>query len=252
MDIVFEKRELILVCLAFLKKRHISLFSSIKKLNGIFKKRMKKLSIKIEKFFTSLSQDPTFIELDNKFIFTESEESYNDLISYVKLRNDEFIKSLNLGKNWKKVLSMMSDDRIPMYNSSLKSNTYDNYTKGKIVFNTKDEYIYAIRSLTQRPVNVKYYPLRGLLFSQKIGQTAQQVLEEQAGGGALLGTGTLAFLFGLLVKYDPEYVSTKESIQTLVIDSPYEAEIFLDFLIFIGLILMIIGFVTLIIGIENQ
>jgi hypothetical protein len=155
---------------------------------------MKSYVHKFNEFFISLSQDPTFISFDTAFINNESEENYNNLVNYVKLRNEQFIETLNLNENFLVVTTMMSDDRIPMYNSDSDKNTYMNYINGNIKFNTKDEYVGGIKSLFEGSY-LKYYPFKGFLISHKVGLSLQEQLI--AGGLSVAGLGIILILAGL-------------------------------------------------------
>jgi hypothetical protein len=167
----------------------------LKKVNKFFKRQMLKIADKIHLFFVQLSQDPTFISLDTEFINNPSQTSYNNLISYVELKNDAFVENLNLSNELTITLTMMSDDRIPMYNENSDINTYEDMINGNIVFDTRDEYIGGIKSIATGHYE-KYYPLQGILIAYKVGQTAQQKIETSS-GGTLLAFGFL-ILYALL------------------------------------------------------
>jgi hypothetical protein len=166
----------------------------LKRINKIFKRQMLKIADKIHLFFIQLSQDPVFISLDTEFINNPSQTSYNNLISYVELKNDVFIERLNLSTDLTVTLTMMSDDRIPMYNENGGNNTYEDMIKGNIEFDTRDEYIGGIKS-TAIGQYEKYYPLQGILIAYKVGQTLQQKIE--ISGFTLFGV-SIALIFVLL------------------------------------------------------
>jgi hypothetical protein len=170
-----------------LQKLHLPSINStnssfLKKVNKLFKRIMIKIGKKIKVFLVQLSQDPTFISLDTEFINNPSQTSYNNLTNYIKVMNDNFLKSLNLDNEFKITLSIMSDDRIPMYNDDGKRNTYENMIKGDIKFNSKDEYVAGIKSIATGEYE-KYYPLQGIIISYKVGQTVIEKLEASPYGG---------------------------------------------------------------------
>jgi hypothetical protein len=199
----------------------------LKRINKIFKRQMLKIADKIHLFFVQLSQDPIFISLDTEFINNPNQTNYNNLISYVKLKNDAFIESLNLSADLTVTLTMMSDDRIPMYNENGRNNTYEDMIKGDIVFDTRDEYIGGIKS-TAIGQYEKYYPLQGILISYKVGQTLQQKLE--ISGFTLFGFSIV--LIFVLIFWGP-----------ILLDIFGPA--FIAFLIVLAIILLLVGLILL-------
>jgi hypothetical protein len=204
----------------------------LKKVNNFFKRIMVKIGEKIKLFLIQLSQDPTFISLDTEFINNPSQTSYNNLTTYVQLKNDEFIETLNLNNEFKITLSMMSDDRIPMYNEDEKrKNTYEDMIKGNIKFNSKDEYVSGIKSTITGEYE-KYYPLQGIIISYKVGQTVIEKLETSSPGGGVgilvLGITILAF-----------------AVQFLFTSKFPEDKYIAGFFILVGLFLIIIGIIVM-------
>jgi hypothetical protein len=186
------------------------LFSLLNVFNRKLKSTIKKLRVKTLCFFNSLKINPEFITLDTAFINNPNQETYSNLINFIILRNDEFKKTLN--ENLKITTTLMDDNHIPMYNSSLniKDNSFYNYINGNIVFDSKSEYITGIKSLQQgySEENLKF---RGIIFSEKIGQTMQEKYEIT--GASLLGAAVALFL--LLIKFQ-RYLS-KDSINYLIL-----------------------------------
>jgi hypothetical protein len=207
------------------------LYGILKKLNKLFKKNMMKIAKTVEAFFLQMSIDPTFISLDTEFNLNPNETTFKNLINYVKLRNEQFISSLNLNKKWKTTLTIMSDDRIPMYNEDNKHNTYDNFIAGNIKFSTRDEYVYSIRNLGMSPHNsIKYYPFRGILVSSKVGQNLSERIEYT--GIGVFGAGVLLIGFSAYeIESHPD------------LDEDPEYDELLTIIFFIGLILLFVGFV---------
>jgi hypothetical protein len=185
-----------------------------------------------------LSQDPTFISLDTEFINNPSQTSYNNLTNYIKIKNDNFLKSLNLDNEFKITLSIMSDDRIPMYNEDgkRKKNTYEDMIKGNIKFNSKDEYVAGIKSTITGEYE-KYYPLQGIIISYKVGQTVIEKLEASPYGGIgvfLLG-GALLFGVG-----SAKGRAAEEGLELTTSDT-----VTLGILTIVGLFLIIVGLFVL-------
>jgi uncharacterized membrane protein len=176
-------------------------------------------------FFSSIKQDPQFISLDTAFINNPSNETYLNLVTYINARHEEFKNSLNLSKIWTITGTMMSDDFIPMYNSSdKKENTYVNYTQGNIKFDSREEYVVNIKSLKQgfdeEKINL------GIVIGQKIGISYSEKLE--IAGLTLIQVGIFLFGFGLRIIIRAETPDGKEFGASLTV---------------IGLILIIFGII---------
>jgi hypothetical protein len=156
-------------------------------------------------FFSSIKQDPQFISLDMNFINNPNNETYLNLVTYINNKHKEFKKSLDLDSFWKLTLTIYSDDFIPMFNSDKKKeNTYFNYTQGNIKFNSREEYVANISSLSQgfyeKTLKIKKIPL-SMIISEKLGQSIAERLQVSGLGIGAIGfvliiLSALLFLFG--------------------------------------------------------